>query len=209
MRLVSGILMSLCFLYFLLLPVNNVLAQEIAPTESTSNQQQAYIIDDLYIFMRSGAGPQYRLLGSITAGTQVTLLEAVQNDYQKIIDDKGRTGWVEVKYLQKNPGLRYVIAELNAQLADKDEQIHKLKSTVATKDSQLTKLTASTAQLTQQLKQVTKQLSSAQSALEQQDTTIQKQWFFNGAIVLGVGLILGLILPRLGGRRRTSMESWK
>ena len=209
MRLVSGILISFCALCFFLLPVKNVLAQEASPSKNLANEPQAYIIDDLYIFMRSGAGSQYRLLGSINAGTQVTLLEAVQNGYQKIIDDKGRSGWVEVKYLQKSPGLRYVIAELNAQLADKEDQIQKLKTLVDTKDLQLSKLTASTEQLTKQLKLITKQLNSAQNALEKQDTSIQKQWFYNGAIVLGIGLILGLILPRLGGRRRSSMASWK
>lgn len=206
MRALLGILITSFFLYLFLSPVNSLLAQEVAPKH---NDQQAYIIDDLYIFMRSGAGSQYRLLGSITAGTQVTLLDEAQNDYQKIIDDKGRTGWVEIKYLQKTPGLRYVIAELNAQLADKDEQIQKLKSSLTDKNLQLNKLTSSTEQLSKRLQVVTKQLASAQQALDQQDTSTQKQWFFNGAIVLGIGLILGLILPRLGGRRRASMASWK
>jgi SH3 domain protein len=37
---------------------------------------------------------------------------------------------------------------------------------------------------------------------------ILKEWFFTGAIVLGIGLILGLILPKLFTRKRNTMQSW-
>jgi SH3 domain protein len=45
--------------------------------------------------------------------------------------------------------------------------------------------------------------------LKDQDTNIKKEWFFNGAIVLVIGLLLGLILPRLAARRKGSMDNWK
>jgi SH3 domain protein len=207
MRSVSGVFIQLIVLIFMITPIKNVLAQETT-SAAQANEKKAYIIDDLSIFMRSGAGPQYRLLGTITAGTQVNIVDEPKNDFQKIIDDKGRTGWIEVKYLQQKPGLRYVIAELNAQLASKDEQIAQLHNTVSENEQKIAKLVSSNQQLSKQLTTMTKKYNETQKALDQHDTTVQKQWFFNGAIVLGIGLILGLILPRLG-HRRANLNSWK
>ena len=56
--------------------------------------------------------------------------------------------------------------------------------------------------------QIQQQLEKTQSKVKNQDTDIKKQWFFNGAIVLGIGLILGLILPKFFARRRSNMDSW-
>ena len=50
-------------------------AEEAKPANST-NANTAYIIDNLYTFMRSGASKNYRLLGSVDAGTKLTLLSA-------------------------------------------------------------------------------------------------------------------------------------
>jgi len=207
MRSASGVFIQLIMLIFIIMPIKHTYAQATTSTVQP-DKKQAYIIDDLFIFMRSGAGSQYRLLGTITAGTQVSLLDEAKNDFQKIMDDKGRIGWIEVKYLQRKPGLRYVIAELNAQLATKDEQINNLKNTLTANDQKTNKLTKSNQQLTQQLTAITKKFNHVQKELDQHDTTVKRQWFFNGAIVLGIGLILGLILPKLG-RRRASMDSWK
>ena len=51
-------------------------------------------------------------------------------------------------------------------------------------------------------------LTQTKSQLKNQDTDIKKQWFFNGAIVLGIGLLFGLILPRLFSKRKANMENW-
>lgn len=54
-----------------------------------------------------------------------------------------------------------------------------------------------------------KQLLYTQSQLSNQDLDLKKEYFFNGAIVLAIGLLLGIILPRLSVRKKASMESWK
>jgi len=170
--------------------------------------QQGYISDDLTIFMHAGPGTNYRILGTINAGSQVQITGKSSNDYSEIIDDKNRTTWVETKYITRQPGLRFVVADLNGKLASGsdysaqlDGEVNELKSTINIINQEKEKLQAEFKQTQQQLKQ-------AQSKVKDQDTNIKKQWFFNGAIVLGVGLILGLILPRFFARRRSSMDSW-
>ncbi len=186
-----------------------VVAQTETTTAVSEHSSPAFIADDLFVFLHSGAGKQYRILGSINAGSQVTVIGTAQNDFQQIIDDKDRKGWVESQYLKTTPGLRNVIAELNAQLASKDEETEQTKNSLSSTKQQLAAATKHNKKLKQQLENLTKQLSHNKKKLQTQDDSIKKQWFYNGAIVLIIGLILGLLLPRLAVRRRSGMDSWK
>ena len=167
---------------------------------------QGYISDDLTIFMHAGPGTNYRILGTIVAGAKIQITGNASNNYSEIIDDKNRTTWVESKYITSQAGLRVVVADLNSKLANTndytaqlDGQINELKSTVAQLSQEKEKLQADFTQTQQQL-------TATESKIKDQDTNIKKQWFFNGAIVLGVGLLLGLILPKLFTRRR--QDNW-
>ena len=184
-------------------------SQESTLTNTSEETVNAFISDELFIFMHSGAGTQYRLLGSINAGTPISLIGEAKNSFQEIIDDKGRTGWIEEKFIQRTSPLRTVIAELNAQLASKDEANNLTQNNLSEVKQQLNELTNNNSKLKTQLNSLTRQLKNSQEKLQQQETGTQKQWFFNGAIVLGIGLILGLVLPRLAVRRRSSMDSWQ
>ena len=171
--------------------------------------QQGFISDDLSIFMHAGPGTNYRILGTINAGSQIQTTGESSNDYSEIIDDKNRKTWVETKFITTQPGLRFVVADLNGKLASGsdytaqlDGEVNELKSTIDLINKEKETLQA-------EFKQVQQQLISSQSKVKDQDTSIKKQWFFNGAIVLGIGLILGLILPKFFARRRNSMDSWE
>ncbi len=170
--------------------------------------KQGYISDDISIFMHAGPGTNYRILGTINAGAQIETTGKSEKGYSEIIDDKQRITWVESKFITSQPGLRFVVADLNSKLtsgndysAQLDGEINELKSTVELLSQEKAKLQTEFTQIQQQLKQT-------QSKVKDQDTNIKKQWFFNGAIVLAVGLILGLILPKFFARRRSNMDSW-
>ena len=179
-------------------------AQEV----SSAKSKQGFIIDDLSIYMHTGPGTNYRIVGTINAGTEIKITGKSAKGYSEIIDHKNRNTWVETKYLTAKPGLRYVLAELNGKIATStdyntqlDGEVNQLRSSVAI-------LSKDKKQLLTQLKQVETQLKTTQSKVKDQDTKILTQRFYNGAIVLGVGLLLGLIIPKLFARRRSSMESW-
>ena len=84
----------------------SIQAEEAAPQEFA----QGFISDELFIYMHSGAGNNYRILGSINSGTEIKLTNEEENEYTQIIDTRGRTVWVESKYVSAKPGLRYIIA---------------------------------------------------------------------------------------------------
>jgi len=181
----------------------------LVQAEESPQLKQGFIIDELSIFMHAGPGTNYRILGTINAGTEIQTTGQSEKDYSEIIDDKGKTTWIESKYISNNPGLRFVVIDLNEKITNAtdftsqlDGEVNELKSTIAS-------LQKNNDQLTSETKQLQNTLKNTSDKLKGQDTAIQKQWFFNGAIVLGFGLILGLVLPRLFSRRRSNIDKWQ
>jgi len=176
--------------------------------ETPSQSQQGYISDDLFIYMHAGPGTNYRILGTINAGAQIEVTGKVENNYSEIIDEKKRVTWVESKYVTDKPGLRFVVAELNGKIASSSDLTSQLDGKINELTNTVEQLNQEKSALQTEFNQVQQQLKQTQTKVRDQDTNIKKQWFFNGAIVLGVGLFLGLILPKFFARRRSSMDSW-
>lgn len=179
-----------------------------AQETSSSKNQQGFITDDLSIYMHAGAGTNYRILGTINAGTEIKITGKSDKGYSEIIDNKNRNTWIETKYLSTKPGLRFVVAELNGKIANSSGYTNQLDGEVNELRSSVEILTKEKSKLLTQLKQVEQQLKTTTSKVKDQDTKILTQRFYNGAIVLSVGLLLGLILPRFFARRKSSMDSW-
>lgn len=171
---------------------------------------QGFISDNLPLFMHAGPGTNYRILGTINAGTQIKITGKSDKGYSEIIDNKNRITWIETQYLSTKPGLPFIVAELNKKVTQANDYTNQLDGEVNELKSTIELLNQDKVQLQQQLSKVQRQLKETSAKVKDQDTNIKKQWFFNGAIVLGIGLILGLILPRFFARRRisNSMDNW-
>lgn len=184
-------------------------AAEQTSNSTTEALPSGFISDDLFIYKHSGPGNNYRILGSINAGSEIKVTGQAKNDYTQIIDTKGQTVWVESKYVSNQPGLRNVIAELNTRLASNDESIGILERQVSESRERSSSVQNENTSLKNQLAELTNELAKTKAELKDQDMNVQKEWFFNGAIVLGIGLIFGLVLPRLGGGKKNRMDNWK
>jgi SH3 domain protein len=199
MKIIKGLLVGLTL----------SLSFPLLAEETPANLPSGYISDDLFIYMHSGAGNNYRILGSINSGTQIKVTGKQANEYTEIIDEKNRNVWVESKYVSLKPGLRFVIAELNERLANTTSNTDSMSQELTQAKNTVEKLSIEKSQLTSEISQLNKTLIATQAKLKDQDTNIKKEWFFNGAIVLVIGLLLGLIIPRLSVRRKGSMDNWK
>lgn len=158
--------------------------------------------------MHTGPGTNYRILGTINAGSEIKTTGKSDKGYSEIIDTKNRNTWIETKYLTTQPGLRYVVAELNSKIVSSSDYNGQLDGEVNKLRSSVDILTKDRNKLLTQLKQVEQQLKTTKSKVKDQDTKILTQRFYNGAIVLVIGLFLGLIVPRFFARRKSSMDSW-
>ena len=185
-----------------------------ATTTESKPLGDRYVSDDIYTFLHGGPGKQYRILGSVKAGTKVQFIELdASGKYAQIIDSKGRTAWIASESLQSAPSFRNQVVELQAQKQQLQHQLDNIDSEQARelklKREQVTQLSAQSQQQQQRLDEQSEELQSLrqensklQQALGTKEQDEQYRWWREGGTIAGVGLLLGLLLPYLPRPRR-------
>lgn len=198
--------------------VSTAAATNAAP--STSRKADHFISDDVYTFLRGGAGKQFRILGSVKAGEAVVLLgTSPDGKYSQIIDPKGRTAWIESDFVQKDPSFRQRVSDLQ-QKADglqhtmdnlDTEQARRIKA----QDAELDKLRKDNSAQAAELQQLKAKLDKVQdenqtlsNSLDTREDDARYRWWREGSYIAVGGLILGLILPWLPRPRRKRRDRW-
>ena len=177
-------------------------------------EEKRYISDELSTWVRSGPGDQYRLVGKLNAGEQVTLLQT-NNDtqYGQIRDAEGKTNWIPLAQLSIEPSLRTRVPQLEQQVKDLTDKLANIDGSwnqrtadmqkkVAASDTVINGLKDENQQLRNQLIVAQKKVNAANVQLDDKQRTIIMQWFMYGGGVAGVGLLLGLLLPHMIPRRK-------
>jgi len=182
-------------------------------------EEKRYISDELTTWVRSGPGNDYRLVGTLNAGEEVSLLQTNENSkYGQIRDSQGRTTWIPLTQLSQQPSLRTRVPELEeqvkvltAKLANIDgswnERTADMQKKVAGSDDAINSLKEENQQLKNQLIVAKKKVDAANVQLDDKQRTIIMQWFMYGGGVAGGGLLLGLLLPHMIPRRKKS-DRW-
>lgn len=75
----------------------------IIASVSVAQARTVWVDDKLYLPVRSGAGPQFRIIeNAVPSGTALEVLE-VGDGYTKVRTPKGTEGWVSSQYLSNQP----------------------------------------------------------------------------------------------------------
>lgn len=189
----------------------------VAPVAFSQNN---YISDELFTYMHSGPGTKYRIIGSVDAGTKITLLGRHPNTgYTQIKDDKGRNGWVESKHVTKKSGLKIRVPaleaelkQLKASLSDAQNNSQKknqgLIKSLALRTTQVENLELHTNELNQKLIDAQSEIRELTARIDTQKDDLLMRYFTYGGIVAGIGLLFGLVLPHVIPRRRKNQNGW-
>ncbi|CZF83951.1 SH3 domain-containing protein [Grimontia kaedaensis] len=179
-----------------------------------------YISDELFTYMHSGPGTQFRILGSVDAGTKVTVVDSNRNaGYTQIIDDRGRKGWVETKYVSKQPGLKVRVPALEEELkqvkealssaqGDAEAKTKGLIESLDQRNAQVKELEQHTSELNQKLIDAQTEIRELRARIDTQKDDLLMRYFAYGGMVAGGGLLFGLILPHLIPRRKKRNNGW-
>ncbi|NIY47793.1 TIGR04211 family SH3 domain-containing protein [Cedecea colo] len=171
--------------------------------------EKRYVSDELNTWVRSGPGDNYRLLGTVNAGEEVTLLQSnEETKYGQVRDSNGRTSWIPLSQLSTNPSLRTRVPALEQQVKDLTDKLTNIDTTwnqrtaemqqkVAQSDGVISGLKEENQQLKNQLIVAQKKVNAANVQLDDKQRAIIMQWFMYGGGVLGVGLLFGLLLPHM------------
>lgn len=176
--------------------------------------EKRYVSDDLITYIHSGPGNQFRIVGTLNSGDEVTLKNVnTTTNYGQIVDSKGRDAWIPLDQLSTTPSLRTQVPNLQQQvktLTDKltnidnswNQRTAEMQQKVASSDGIINGLKKENQDLKNQLIVAQKKVSAVNVQLDDKQRTIILQWFMYGGGVAGVGLILGLLLPHLVPRRK-------
>ena len=83
-----------------------------------------YISDDLFTFMHSGPNNTYRIMGSVNAGSKVQLLQTNKDTgYTQIRDARGRTGWVQSKFVTNQESMAIRLPRVEKELKEVSSDI--------------------------------------------------------------------------------------
>jgi SH3 domain protein len=186
-----------------------------AQTNDEPNNEQTnvegetrYISDDLYTFLHAGPGRNFRILGSVTAGTAVRQLQVDnENQYVEIIDDKDRRGWVDANFIVTTPSIREQLSSLQENLARSNQNLNQQDQAVSTLNQQLNDLQVQNETLKQQNAKLQSEQNDLQQQLNLRDSSEQQQWFIRGGGIAIVGVILGIIVAYLPKKRRRN-DAW-
>ncbi|PJG84750.1 TIGR04211 family SH3 domain-containing protein [Conservatibacter flavescens] len=171
-----------------------------------------YVSENLNTFLRKGAGDQFRISGAIQAGEPVTVLNQ-KDKYSLIRDSRNREGWILTSELsnspsskEENPALKKQIQELSLKLNKLDEdwqqRTAEMQRRTRQAEQQSSELLEKNSQLNRELEITKNKNRDLEALLDAGKREIAIQWFIYGGSVLGVGLILGLIIPLILPKRR-------
>ncbi|ENM5787753.1 SH3 domain-containing protein [Vibrio metoecus] len=182
--------------------------------------QDRYIADKLFTYMHSGPSNQYRILGSIDAGEKVKLLDVnKESGYSQIADERGRTGWVESRFVTREistalrlPALEKELAEVKNQLANArqnaDSEKTGLAESLELRNQQIADLERSYGDISKQLTESQTEIRELRAKLDTQKEDLLLKYFTYGGGVAGIGLLLGLVLPHIIPRRKRHPAGW-
>lgn len=180
-----------------------------------------YVTNDLFIYMHSGPGNNYRIVGTVNAGDKVNEIEYDKDSQFAHIKvaNSDKDGWIEADKLTNTPSLQAQLSTATEQLKSTQQKLSDLKKSSEQSSSDKTKLIT---ELQQQLKteqQRTTDLNTHLNKLVSENKkltvklgniqqNVQMQWLIKGGIVAGGGLIIGLIIPYLPRRRKRNSDRW-
>jgi SH3 domain protein len=182
--------------------------QSLAQEPNDSEGEIRYISDDLFTYLHAGPGRNFRILGTVVAGTRVTLLqEDTEQNFVEIIDDKQRTGWVDADFINVSKSERALVPGLQQQVEKSEKTILQQSQSNDLLNQQIADLTSQNTNLKKNLSDAEKENAEISKTLDDYDQTAQMEWFTRGGIVAVISLLLGIILTYLPKKRRRN-DNW-
>ena len=189
----------------------------LGSTIGTVQAETQYVTENLNTYLRSGAGDQFKIAGAIQSGEAVTILEQ-QGKYTLIRDNKNREAWILTSELsstpssrEENPKLKAQVQELTLKLnrvdSDWQQRTNEIQRRSKQAEQQSSELLEQNSQLKRELEMTKNKNRDLEAMLDANKREIAIQWFIYGGSVLGVGLLIGLVLPHILPRRKRR-DSW-
>jgi len=182
-----------------------LLQAPLALAQSAAHEQ--YIADDISVTIRQKPSNDAESLGVVRSGVRVSVLESLGTDsFARIRTADGREGWITARFLSEQPAAKDQLVQMRQQLDQAHGQVQSLQRDLDAAQQQLAKAKPALemAGENDKLRATIAQREQQVGALEQQFDAekARRETLVTGGILIGVGILLGLMLPWLGGRKK-------
>jgi len=156
--------------------------------------QAAWVKDEVHLQLRTGAGNGFRIIGQVSTGDSVSVLDR-QEGWTEVQTDDGKSGWVPAGFLQADPPARIAAAKLEATNAELRAELERLTQQAETLRATNDELSTYDTDQKEQIERLTR---------ENYELLAGARWpeWITGAGIVFSGMVLGWILSRGSGRRR-------
>lgn len=170
--------------------------------------QSRYISDDVSLYILNGPSTDYRIVGSIEAGQPITLLNETQDDYSKIIDHKGREGWVQTNLINSTQSFREQVPALTNEVAQLKNQLAEALNSTKNDSGQVAELKAQLNALQETLSKTVEERDNLKITADSSAQDERFQLWREGGLIAAAGLIIGVILVYLPRPQRRNKKRW-
>jgi SH3 domain protein len=181
------------------------------------DDNQRWVSDSLSTYVRSGPTDGYRIVGTLSSGQQVELLDT-QGSYSRVRAEGGNAVWIPTAELQSTPGpaerlpaLEQQLADLSSELASINEgwelRVQGMQETLESRRALIDELEQARNQLSAELTETQSELRATQARLGEENQEMMMSYMVYGGGIAGAGLLAGLLLPSLV-RRRKRDDGW-
>jgi len=187
----------------------------IAPAQAQQAGSERWVSDSLNTYVRSGPTDGYRIVGTLSSGQKVELLQS-SGDYSQVRGENGDRVWIRSSDLQEVPGQAERLPQLEQQVAELSEELRTIddswkarvlgmQETLDSRKALIDELEARRTALDEALSASQSELRDAQARLGDENNQVLMRYMVYGGSIAGAGLLAGLILPALTrGRKRNS-----
>lgn len=185
--------------------------------QAVAQANEAWVSEELTTYVRSGPTDGYRIVGTLSAGEQVGVLDT-SGKYTRVKSESGDTVWILSDELKSTPSAREKLPKLETQvteLTDKldnindtwEERVSSMKQGIETRTERISELEARNESLDGASEEQREKVRALNARLDTQEEDLLMRYFMYGGGVAGAGLLVGLIVPHLP-RRRKKRDRW-
>lgn len=165
-------------------------------TAATAAAETAWIKGSIRLNLRSGAGTQYKILSGVETGDEMTVLSR-RESWTQVRTAEGKSGWIPAGYLETEPPPMLRLQQLESETATLRAELEGIRS-------EASRLRESNATLASTDSGQREEIESLKNENYELRAGSRYQEWITGALIVGLGMILGAFLHRNSTRRPSS-----
>jgi SH3 domain protein len=159
-----------------------------------AHAESAWVKGEVRVNLRTGAGTEFRIVGSLGTGDEVEILSR-GDGWTQVRGDQNE-GWIPAGFLQSEPPAGVVLAAREAETAKLRDRVESLSRSESALREQNQEIAGRDEEQREEITRLTRE------NLELRAGARWPEWI-TGAGIVTAGMALGAVLQRVSGRRRS------